>query len=112
MPVQGSSIPGRSGTEGHAMATARQTARHTERGTGAQLDRAVKEFLKAVPVDHLHERLTALEKWFSRVEKEVRRSGLRVGRAAAETARIAVMGPPPTARPRVTRTGTAAHRTR
>jgi hypothetical protein len=94
------------------MATARQRARHTGRGTGAQLDRAVKDFLKAVPVDHLDERLTALERWFTTVEKEFRRSGLRVGRAAAETARIAVMGPPPAVEPRAGRGRTAARRAR
>jgi len=79
------------------MATTR-TARRDPASRSGELDRAVKAFLKAIPVDHLDRRLTELERWYARVEKEVRRSGLLVARAAADTARIAVMGPPPAAR--------------
>lgn len=38
-----------------------------------QLDRAVKQFLKAIPVDHLDRRLTALEKWIRGLQKDVRK---------------------------------------
>jgi hypothetical protein len=93
------------------MKTARERAPRSGAAAGAQLDRALKEFLKAFPIGHLDRRLVAFERWFTGVEREVRRSGLRVGRAAAETARIAVMGPPPARRgPRGG--GTAPHGTR
>jgi len=37
-----------------------------------RLDRAVKDVLKAIPVDHLDRRLTALEKWVKTLPKDVR----------------------------------------
>jgi hypothetical protein len=91
-------------------ATRKGTARKSP-AAGAGLDKAVKDFLRAVPIDHLDQRLTALETWFARLEKEVRRSGIRVGRAAADTARIAVMGPREGGT-RTTRRPPAARRTR
>jgi hypothetical protein len=97
-------------TESSNMAATRKGATQKRPPAGAGLDRAVKDFLKAVPIDHLDQRLTALEKWFARLEKEVRRSGIRVGRAAADTARIAVMGPR-RAGTRTTRRPPAARRT-
>jgi len=37
------------------------------------LDRAVKQVLKAIPVDHLDRRFVALEKWVRGVGKDVRK---------------------------------------
>jgi len=39
----------------------------------ARLDRAVKQVLKAIPVDHLDRRFVALEKWVRGVGKDVRK---------------------------------------
>jgi hypothetical protein len=94
------------------MTTPRRPAtRATRKAAHNDLDRAVKELLKAIPLDHLDQRLTALERWFARLEKEFRRSGARVGRAAADVARVAVMGPPPVrkSRPRRITTPHRAH---
>jgi hypothetical protein len=61
------------------------TAQRKTAAKGANLERALRAFLRAIPIDHLDERLTALETWVTGLEKELRRSGGRVGRAVADT---------------------------
>lgn len=60
-----------------------------KRAPAADFDRAVKNFLKAIPVDHLDQRLTELERYVKVLQKDmsklVRDMGPRPARKAAVT---------------------------
>lgn len=61
-------------------------ARQPARDSAAEVHAAVLQLLKAIPVDHLDKRVTALEQWAARVQKDLERLVADLGRPAAPRA--------------------------
>jgi hypothetical protein len=58
-----------------ATTTRRATVRRSapRRVQPAELNSAIKQLLKAIPVDHLDRRLTSIEKWMASIDKDIRK---------------------------------------